>query len=152
MGGKTELLRIDGPGPGPPPILTGRQTAAVEAQVRSFYQSVAQIFDRWVTRRSSAHTQRAYRQDVLSFIEFIEISWPEESTRLFTVSVADVLAFRDVMLEESKAPKTINRRIASLSSFYKYLQACALRVQAPDHGTEPGSCPVHRSWVVRPSR
>ena len=72
MGGKTELVRVDGPGPGAAADPAGRQTAAVEAQVRSFYQSVAQIFERWVTRRSSAHTQRAYRQDVLSFVEFLE--------------------------------------------------------------------------------
>ena len=55
------------------------------------------------------------------------------------------------MLEESKAPKTINRRIASLSSFYKYLQAVRLRVPAPDHGAEPGSCPVHLAGVIRPA-
>src|SRR3954451_14302925 len=119
MGEKTtnELVPVTEATRDLPPILVGRQTPAVEAQVRSFYQSVAQVFERWVTRRSSTHTQRAYRQDVLSFVEFLELRWPEDSTRLFTVSVADVLAFRDVMLEESKAPKTINRRIASLSSF-----------------------------------
>jgi hypothetical protein len=74
-----------------PPILAGRHTAAVEAQVRSFYDSIAKIFERWVTRRSSRHTQRAYRGDVLAFVEFLGIKWPEESTHLFTVSVADVL-------------------------------------------------------------
>src|SRR5512135_3617412 len=94
-----------------PPILVGRLTPAVEAQVGSFYGSVAEIFERWVTRRSSRHTQRAYRQDVMDFVQFLGLRWPEESTRLFTVSVADVLAFRDEMLAESKAPKTINRRI-----------------------------------------
>ncbi len=35
-----------------PPILVGRHTSAVEAQVRNFYGSVADIFERWVTRRS----------------------------------------------------------------------------------------------------
>jgi site-specific recombinase XerD len=144
---KNELVRIDGPEPGPPPILLGRHTPAVEAQVRSFYQSVAQIFERWVTRRSSEHTQRAYRQDVLSFIEFLELRWPEDSTRLFSVSVADVLAFRDLMLEELKAPKTINRRIASLSSFYKYLQGCASEFRLPI--TVPN--PAHAQFISRGS-
>ncbi|MFO0890965.1 MAG: tyrosine-type recombinase/integrase [Isosphaeraceae bacterium] len=130
-----------------PPILLGRHTAPVEAQVRSFYQSVAQIFERWVTRRSSEHTQRAYRQDVLSFVEFLELRWPEDSTRLFTVSVADVLAFRDLMLEELKAPKTINRRIASLSSFYKYLQGCASEFRLPI--TVPN--PAHAQFISRGS-
>jgi site-specific recombinase XerC len=102
-----------------PPILVGRVTPAVEAQVGSFYGSVAEIFERWVTRRQSVHTQRAYRQDVMDFVEFLGLRWPDESTRLFTVSVAEVQAFRDQMVAETKAPKTINRRIASLSSFYK---------------------------------
>src|SRR5262249_3250588 len=93
----TELVPVIEPVRELPPILVGRTTEAVEAQVRSFYDSVAQIFERWVTRRSSQHTQRAYRQDVLSFVEFLGLKWPEESTRLFTVSVAEVLAFRDLM-------------------------------------------------------
>ncbi len=114
-----------------PPILVGRVTPAVEAQVGSFYGSVAEIFERWVTRRTSMHTQRAYRQDVMDFVQFLGIRWPEESTRLFTVSIAEVLAFRDLMLAESKAPKTINRRIASLSSFYKYLQGVASEFRLP---------------------
>jgi hypothetical protein len=80
MAGKAELVRVDGPSPGLPPLMTGRHTAAVEAQVRDFSQSVAQIFERWVTRRSSAHTRRAYRQDVISFVEFLGICWPEDAT------------------------------------------------------------------------
>ena len=62
-----------------PPILAGRATAAVEAQVQNFYSSVAEIFERWVTRRSSKHTQRAYRQDVMDFVTFLGLKWPDES-------------------------------------------------------------------------
>ena len=118
----TELVPVVESSRDLPPILVGRHTPAVEAQVRNFYDSVAQIFERWVTRRSSRHTQRAYRGDVLAFVAFLGIKWPEESTHLFTVSVADVLEFRGEMEKASMAPKTINRRIASLSNFFKYLQ------------------------------
>ena len=52
----------------------------------------------------------------MDFVQFLGLRWPDESTRLFTMSIAEVLAFRDWMPAESKAPKTINRRIASLSS------------------------------------
>jgi integrase len=149
---KTELVPVSETRGELPPILAGRHTAAVEAQVRSFYLSVGDIFERWVTRRSSTHTQRAYRQDVMDFVRFLGLRWPEESTRLFTVSVADVLAFRDQMLAEAKAPKTINRRIASLSSFYKYLQGVASRVPAAHHRPEPGPRPVHSAGLVRSSR
>ena len=131
-----------------PPILAGRHTAAVETQVRSFYRSVGDIFERWVTRRSSKHTQRAYRQDVMDFVRFLGVRWPEESTRLFTVSVADVLAFRDVMLAESKAPKTINRRIASLIRL-QIPPGRRFRVPAAHHGPQPGPRPVHPPGLVR---
>jgi site-specific recombinase XerD len=97
--------------------------------------------------RTSAHTQRAYRQDVMDFVTFLGMKWPGESARLFTVSVADVLAFRDSMLAESKAPKTINRRIASLSSFYKYLQGVASEFRLPI--TVPN--PAHAQFIPRGS-
>jgi site-specific recombinase XerD len=144
---KTELVPMSDARAELPPILAGRHTAAVEAQVRSFYLSVADIFERWVTRRSSTHTQRAYRQDVMDFVRFLGLRWPDESTRLFTVSVADVLAFRDRMLGEAKAPKTINRRIASLSSFYKYLQGVASEFRLPI--TVPN--PAHAQFIARGS-
>src|SRR5262245_21078487 len=143
----TELVPVSESVRDLPPILVGRYSPAVEAQVNNFYGSVAEIFERWVTRRSSRHTQRAYRQDVMDFVEFLGIRWPEESTRLFTVSVADVLAFRDLMLEESKAPKTINRRIASLSSLYKYLQGVASEFRLPI--TVPN--PAHAQFIPRGS-
>ncbi len=81
------------------------------------------------------------------FVRFLELRWPEESTRLFTVSIADVLAFRDWMLAEAKAPKTINRRIASLSSFYKYLQGVASEFRLPI--TVPN--PAHAQFIPRGS-
>ena len=143
----TKPVPVNATRPELPPILVGRHTPAVEAQVRSFYLSVAEIFERWVTRRSSTHTQRAYRQDVMDFVRFLGLRWPDESTRLFTVSVADVLAFRDQMLAESKAPKTINRRIASLSSFYKYLQGVASEFRLPI--TVPN--PAHAQFIPRGS-
>src|SRR5262245_52395946 len=128
---KRDLAVIENGEPGLPPVLLGCETAAVSAQVRSFYAAVAEIFERWVTRRSSRHTQRAYRQDVMDFVEFMEIGWPDDATRMLSVGVADVLEFRDALLAANKAPKTINRRIASLSSFYKYLQGVASEFRLP---------------------
>src|SRR5512135_732912 len=143
----TKPVPVNATRPELPPILVGRHTPAVEAQVASFYGSVAEIFERWVTRRSSVHTQRAYRQDVMDFVQFLGIRWPDESTRLFTVSIAEVQAFRDQMLAESKAPKTINRRIASLSSFFKYLQGVASEFRLPI--TVPN--PAHAQFIPRGS-
>jgi hypothetical protein len=52
-GDKAELVTIEDGRPELPPVLLGRATPAVEAQVRGFYNAVADIFERWVTRRSS---------------------------------------------------------------------------------------------------
>ena len=72
-----------------------------------------------------------YRGDVLAFVAFLGIRWPDESWRLLQVSVADTQRFRDHMLAQGKAPKTLNRRISSLSSFYKYLAGCAAEFRLP---------------------
>ena len=55
-----------------PPILSGGETPAVRKRVEKFFSSVAEIFARWVTRRQSPHTQRAYREDVMSFVKFMD--------------------------------------------------------------------------------
>jgi integrase/recombinase XerC len=145
-GHEAELVAIAEDGrPGLPPVLLGRATPAVTAQVEGFYNAVAEIFERWVTRRSSKHTQRAYRRDVMAFCEYLGIEWPDDATRLLAVTVADVLAFRDLMVVEDKAPKTINRRIASLSSLYKYLQGAAAELRLPI--TVPN--PAHAQFIAR---
>ncbi|MGH9761903.1 MAG: tyrosine-type recombinase/integrase [Blastocatellia bacterium] len=116
-------------------------------QTERFFCSIADIFEMWVTRRKSMHTQRAYREDVMSFVRFAGIAWPEESIRLLSVSIRDVLAFRDEMLAKDLAPKTINRRISSLSSFYRYLAAAAAELRLPI--TVPN--PAHAQFIARES-
>ena len=131
-----------------PAIQSGHYTAAVAEKVQRFYISIADIFESWVRRRSSQHTQRAYRADVMSFVQFMEINWPGESTLMLTVKITDVLAYVEYMqLERGMAPKTINRHIASLSSFYKYLAAAAAELRLPI--TVPN--PAHAQFVSRQS-
>ena len=59
-----------------PPILAGRTTPIVRERVQQFFFSLASLFEAWVTRRQSLHTQRAYREDVMSFVKFLAIAWP----------------------------------------------------------------------------
>src|SRR5271169_3581135 len=73
-----------------PPVLAGQLTPQVRARTESFYAGVAEMFERWVARRPSPHTQRAYRRDVLSFAEFRGITWPAHAAKLLLASVADV--------------------------------------------------------------
>ena len=51
-----------------PPILAGHLTPQLRARAESFFAGVAELFERWVARRPSHHTQRAYRRDILSFV------------------------------------------------------------------------------------
>ena len=62
-----------------PPILVGHLTPQLRARSQSLYVGIAELFERWVARRPSHHTQRAYRRDVLSFVEFLGLM--EEKTR-----------------------------------------------------------------------
>jgi site-specific recombinase XerD len=128
-----------------PPMLAGSATPAVKSKVEQFYLSVAQLFELWVQRRDSANTQRAYRSDVMAFTHFVGVRWPEDSWQLFQVSVADVQRFREQMLDENMAPKTLNRRISSLSSFYKYLAGCAAEFRLPIVVPNP----AHAQFIAR---
>jgi site-specific recombinase XerD len=130
-----------------PPVLAGQLTPQIRARTESFYAGVAEMFERWVARRPSPHTQRAYRRDVLSFAEFRGIVWPEQAAKLLLASVADVQGWRDRMMAETKAPKTLNRRIASLSSFYKYLAGAAAELRLPINVPNP----AHAQFIARES-
>ena len=132
---------------GLPPILAGNAAPDIRRRAEQFFSSVASLFEAWVTRRKSAHTQRAYREDIMSFVRFMEIAWPEEAGALFSVSVRDVLSFREELLAKNAAPKTINRRISSLSSFHKYLAASAAEIRLPI--TVPN--PAHAQFISRES-
>jgi site-specific recombinase XerD len=130
-----------------PPILAGSATPDVRKRVEQFFFSVASAFESWVTRRKSIHTQRAYREDVMAFVAFLGIAWPEQATALLSASIKDVLAFRDELLSHGAAPKTLNRRISSVSSFYKYLGAAAAELRLPI--TIPN--PAHAQFISRES-
>jgi site-specific recombinase XerD len=140
-GGTIDLERV-------PPILAGQSTEAVRRRVERFYFSIAAIFEAWVRRRKSHHTQRAYRQDIEALIEFLKLDWPKASTWMLTVSVADIMAWRDSLEERAMAPKTINRRISSLSSFYRYLQAVAAEMRLPIVIPNP----AHAQFISRASQ
>ncbi|TWU59611.1 tyrosine-type recombinase/integrase [Crateriforma conspicua] len=130
-----------------PPILAGQQTPTTQKKVERFYLSLEEMLERWITRRQSPHTQRAYRQDIESLLSFLPIVWPRDSLQLLTVTVADVQRWRDAMIAGGKAPKTINRRVSSVSSFFKYLQGVAAELRLPI--TVPN--PAHAQFIARSS-
>jgi site-specific recombinase XerD len=130
-----------------PPVLAGTHTPEIERRVENFFESVAAIFEAWVGRRKSDHTRRAYRGDIMAFIQFRGWAWPQESAQMLRVSILDVQAFKDDMVKHGAAPKTINRRISSLSSFYKFLGGAAAELRLPI--TVPN--PAHAQFISRES-
>src|SRR6058998_3934341 len=73
----------------------------------------------------------------MTFVKFLNIRWPEDAWKIVTVSIKDVQAFRDQLIQEDKSPKTLNRRISSVSSFYKYLEAAAAEMRLPTRSPIP---------------
>jgi site-specific recombinase XerD len=115
-----------------PPILLGKDTSEVQQQVQSFCISIDQLYQSWLNRRPSPHTRRAYDQDVMTFARiFLGLTWPVDAHKLLRVSVHQVQAYRNWLASRTAAPKTINRRLSSLSSFYKYLSAAAAELRLP---------------------
>ncbi|HTU21036.1 MAG TPA: tyrosine-type recombinase/integrase [Gemmataceae bacterium] len=128
----TSVVNLPVPQRDLPPILLGNVTAEVQQRVESFCFSIGQLYDSWLNRRPSPHTRRAYDQDVMTFARgFLGLHWPAEADKLLRVSVHQVQAYRDWLAGQNAAPKTINRRLSSLSSFYKYLGAAAAELRLP---------------------
>jgi site-specific recombinase XerD len=143
-----ELVRYERAGQAAlPPVLQGSLTPEVAGRVGNFYASVASIFEAWVGRRHSAHTRRAYRGDVMAFVSFMAWRWPEDATEMLRSSILDVQAFKSDMAQRGGAPKTINRRVSSLSSFYKFLAGAAAELRLPI--TVPN--PAHAQFISRES-
>ena len=115
-----------------PPILLGKATPEVQEQVAAFCFSIPQLYESWLGRCPSPHTRRAYDQDIMAFARgFLGLRWPEQAHQLLRVSVHQTQAYRAALAEQGAAPKTVNRRVSSLSSFYKYLAAAAAELRLP---------------------
>jgi len=71
-------------------------------------------------KRSSSHTISAYESDLTQFAGFLEqecdLNNPEEATFML------IRSWIVKMMEEGTGPRSINRKITTLRSFFKYMQ------------------------------
>src|ERR1700752_4191128 len=103
---------------GPPATLIGYDSPAVRDRARRFLASVPAMLEAWLKRSENANTQRSYRRDLQAFLQFLQLAWPAEADQLLHTTVDRVQEWRRLMLEvEGLAPKTVNRRISSVSGF-----------------------------------
>jgi len=75
------------------------------------------------------------------------LRWPDDAAKFLQVSVQTVQGYRDALVASNAAPKTINRRISSLSGFYKYLAASAAELRLPIIVPNP----AHSQFIPRAS-
>ncbi len=74
---------------------------------------------------TSIHTRKSYRNDINSFLEFATSNFDVRSYREITRQI--IIKYRNYLAEvgghggEASAPKTIGRKLASLSSYFDFL-------------------------------
>lgn len=71
-------------------------------------------------KKYSFHTITAYKNDLFSFRDFLVLTYSQEN--LSEVHYAQIRSWVVVLVGENLTNRTINRKISSLKSFYKFLQ------------------------------
>jgi integrase/recombinase XerC len=82
-------------------------------------------------KKASAHTVTAYRHDLEQFQEFVTISFEKQSIE--DVGHAEIRAWVIDLVDEGRSSTTVNRKIATLRSFYKFLLRSRLIKKDPTY-------------------
>ncbi len=77
------------------------------------------IYYGFIHNFSSVHTRDAYTRDLRKFLGFLEERF--RGLHELKVEHAHVVAFKDELLRTDHAPRSVNRMLATLWSFYDYL-------------------------------
>lgn len=71
-------------------------------------------------KRYSAHTVRAYEDDLDRFFQYLRETFQWEEAALTSISSSLVRSWLAALKEEKLSARSINRKISSLKSFFKY--------------------------------
>lgn len=85
----------------------------------------------WLANFISKRTRLAYRNAVGEFVAFHGIDTPEG---LYAVDQAHVIAWRDALIKAGARERTVNSRIAAVSSLFKHLLEQGAAVKNPTLG------------------
>jgi site-specific recombinase XerD len=85
-------------------------------------EDITEIFATWLTNFPSQHTRRAYKTDFFKFFNFVSSQNPKIKN-FGEITPFIVSAYRDFLISQKKANKTINRKLATISSFLTALVA-----------------------------
>jgi integrase/recombinase XerC len=86
-----------------------------------FYKQIHSFFD-YLTfeKKYSAHTITSYKNDIGQFIAFINPN--NESFDIADINYQQIRAWVASLLKDKIAARSVNRKLSSLKSFFKYLQ------------------------------
>ncbi|WP_333695167.1 tyrosine-type recombinase/integrase [Flavobacterium sp.] len=84
-------------------------------------QSNQQAFEQYLSgqKKYSSHTVRAYTKDLADFSSFISVNY-DQST-LDDVNYSQIRSWVVALIESGNSPTSVNRKIASLKSYFKFL-------------------------------
>ena len=71
-------------------------------------------------KKYSPHTLKAYKNDLLSFKDFCETEF--DHNRISEVSYIEIRTWIVQLVDEGISNRSVNRKVSSLKSFYKFLQ------------------------------
>lgn len=72
-------------------------------------------------KRYSSNTLEAYSNDILQFQLFLEEQYGENDPELLSVNHRQVRAWVVSLMNNKVAPKSVNRKISALKTYYRYL-------------------------------
>lgn len=82
-------------------------------------------------KRASRHTVLAYRKDLDQFSEFYQLSFEKED--ISNAEHPEIRAWIVDLVEQNLSPTSINRKIATLRSFYKFLMRSGVITKDPTY-------------------
>jgi integrase/recombinase XerC len=89
-------------------------------------------------KRYSAHTVRAYKDDLDQFFHYLENTFGESAT--IDISTPFIRSWLASLKEQKISSKSINRKISSLKSFFKFMMRTGILKKSPMAGvTSPKS-------------
>ena len=147
--GMSDVLTLPGPEnlPALPPVIAGANTPEIERRVEDFFHAVAAS-----SRPGSTGANPITRAGLIA-----AMSWPLSSSvvgpglRILRSCCASPSSMcrhsGKTCWPTPRGPKTMNRRISSLSSFYRYLAGAAAELRLPI--TVPN--PAHAQFISRES-